>query len=170
MTTLRNVRTLTRYIAWTNNKIYDAVAALPEGEATKPRRSVFKNIVHTLNHVYVIDLIFQAHLEGREHGFTARNTPDHPPLDELRRKQRALDYWYIAWSDRLTESALERNVHFTFVGGGEGVMTCAEIVIHLANHTTYHRGYIADMLYQVPAHPTTTDLTVFIRDVPLKLD
>ena len=170
MTTLRNVRTLTRYIAWTNNKIYDAVAALPEGEATKPRRSVFKNIVHTLNHVYVIDLIFQAHLEGREHGFTARNTPDHPPLDELRRKQRALDDWYVTWSDQLTESELERKVDFTFVGGGEGVMTCAEIVIHLANHTTYHRGYIADMLYQVPANPPTTDLTVFLRDAPPKLD
>ena len=80
MTTLRNVRTLTRYMAWANARIFDAVAALPEGEATKPRRSVFKNIIHTLNHVYVIDLIFQAHLEEREHDFTARNTPDHPPL------------------------------------------------------------------------------------------
>ena len=64
MTTLRNIRTLTRYTAWTNDRIFDAVAALPEGEATKPRRSVFKNIVHTLNHVYVIDLIFQAHSPG----------------------------------------------------------------------------------------------------------
>ena len=42
--------------------------------------------------------------------------------------------------------------------------------MHLGNHTTYHRGYIADMFYQVPAHPPTTDLTVFIRDVPLQLD
>jgi hypothetical protein len=64
---------------------------VPEGEATKPRRSVFKNIVHTLNRVYVIDLIFQAHLEGREHDFTARNTADHPPRDELRRKLRDFD-------------------------------------------------------------------------------
>ena len=170
MTTLRDVRTLTRYMAWTNDKIYDAVAALPEGEATKPRRSVFKNIVHTLNHVYVIDLIFQAHLEGREHGFTARNTADWPPLTELERKQRAIDDWYIAWSDRLTESELERKVRFTYVGGGEGVMTCAEIALHLANHTTYHRGYIAGMFFEVPAQPPTTDLTVFIRDVPLQLD
>jgi uncharacterized damage-inducible protein DinB len=61
-------------------------------------------------------------------------------------------------------------VHFKYVGGGEGVMTCAEIAMHLANHTTYHRGYIADMLYQVPANPPTTDLTVFIRDMPLNLD
>ena len=99
MTTLRNVRTLTRYMAWANDRIYDAVASLPEGEATKPRRSVFKNIVRTLNHVYVIDLIFQAHLQGRE-----------------------------------------RKVLFTFVGGGEGTMTCAEIALHLANRTSYHRG------------------------------
>jgi uncharacterized damage-inducible protein DinB len=91
MTTLRNIRTLTRYMAWANDKIYDAVGALPEGKATKPRRSVFRNIVHTLNHVSVIDLIFQTHLEGREHGFTARNTLDWPPLEELRRKQRALE-------------------------------------------------------------------------------
>jgi uncharacterized damage-inducible protein DinB len=49
-------------------------------------------------------------------------------------------------------------------------MTCAEIALHLSNHTTYHRGYIADMLFQVPANPPTTDLTVFIRDVPLKFD
>jgi hypothetical protein len=31
-------------------------------------------------------------------------------------------------------------------------------------------GYVADVLYQVPANPPTTDLTVFIRDVPLNLD
>jgi len=168
--TLRNARALTRYMAWANNRIFDAVAALPEGEATKPRRSVFKNIVHTLNHVYVIDRIFQAHLEGREHGYTARNTPDHPPLEELRRMQGALDDWYVGWSDRLTDRELERELSFSFVGGGAGRMSCAEILMHLVNHTTYHRGYIADMLYQVPANPPTTDLTVFLRDVPLKLD
>jgi hypothetical protein len=33
-----------------------------------------------------------------------------------------------------------------------------------------HRGYIAEMLFQVPAHSPTTDLTVFLRDAPPKLD
>jgi uncharacterized damage-inducible protein DinB len=32
------------------------------------------------------------------------------------------------------------------------------IALHLANHATYHRGYIADMFFRVPAHPPTTDL------------
>jgi len=62
--------------------------------------------------------MFRAHLERREHGFSAHNTADWPALDELSRKQRALDDWYIARSARLTESELERRVHFTFVGGG----------------------------------------------------
>jgi uncharacterized damage-inducible protein DinB len=94
------------------------------------------------------------------------------PVANVTRTDRrvALDDWYIAWSDRLTEREVERKVHFTFVGGGEGTMTCAEIALHLANHTTYRRGYIADMLYQVPVHPPTTDLMVFIRDRPLKLE
>ena len=157
--------TLARYNAWANKLIFEAVAALPAGVATKQRQTLFKNMVHTLNHNYVIDRIFQAHLEGRPHGYGARNTPDHPPLDELWRAQQELDAWYIAWSDRVTPPELDEAVSFTFVGGGEGRMTRLQILMHLVNHTTYHRGFVADLFYQVPARPPTTDLTVYLRDV-----
>jgi len=156
---------LTRYNTWANQLIFDAVATLPEGEATKPRASLFKNMVHTLNHNYVIDLIWQAHLEGREHDFTARNTPGHPPLEELRTKQQVIDDWYIAWSDAQSEATLAQAVHFTLIGGNRGVMTRAEILLHIVNHTTYHRGFVADLMYQVPgARPPTTDLPVYLRE------
>jgi uncharacterized damage-inducible protein DinB len=161
---MKQHRMLARYNAWANRLIFDAVAALPPGEATKPRQTLFKSMVHTLNHNYVIDRIFQAHLEGRPHGYTARNTPDHPPLAELRRAQDELDGWYIAWADRVTQQELDEVVPFTFVGGGEGRMTRLEILLHLVNHTTYHRGWVADLFYQVPARPPTTDLTVYLRD------
>jgi len=155
---------LARYNAWANKLIFDAVAALPAGEATKPRQTLFKNMVHTLNHNYVIDRIFQAHLEGRDHGYGARNTPDHPPLEELWRAQQELDAWYVAWSDRVTPAQLDEVVPFTFVGGGEGRMTRMQILMHLVVHTSYHRGFVADLFYQVPARPPTTDLTVYLRD------
>lgn len=170
MMTTRTARMLTRYNAWANRIIFESVFALPEGEALKPRQSLFKNMVHMLNHNYVIDRIFQAHLEGREHGYAARNTPDHPPLDELWRLQREVDAWYIAWSDAISDAALEGTVRFTFVGGGEGAMTRGEILLHIVNHTSYHRGFVGDMLYQVPARAPTTDLPVFLRDVKLELD
>jgi uncharacterized damage-inducible protein DinB len=38
------------------------------------------------------------------------------------------------------------------------------MVEHVVNHTTYHRGYIADYFYQIPSRPPTTDLPVFLRD------
>ena len=164
MITTSTAHMLTRYNAWANKLIFDAVAALPEGEATKERQSLFKNMVHTLNHNYVIDLIWQAHLEGREHGFEARNTKTHPPLDELWRKQRVIDDWYIAWSDALTDAALEEEVRFTLIGGNPGVMTRGEILLHIVNHTAYHRGFVGDMFFQVPARAPTTDLPVYLRE------
>lgn len=170
MTIRRTTRMLTRYNAWANQVMFEAVSKLPEGEATKPRQSLFKNIVHTLNHSYVIDRVFQAHLQGREHGYTARNTPDHPSLDELWQAQKALDQWFIDWSDGMTEDALNEKVKFEFIGGGNGEMTRAEIILHLVNHTSYHRGFAGDLMYQVPVRAPTTDLTVFLRDVPLNLD
>jgi hypothetical protein len=30
-------------------------------------------MIGTLNHIYVVDLIWQAHLERRDHGFKVRN-------------------------------------------------------------------------------------------------
>lgn len=157
-------RTLTRYNAWANKLIFEAVAGLPEGEATRPRQSLFKNMVHMLNHNYVIDRIFQAHLEGRAHEYTARNSPDHPALDELWKTQQVVDAWYIAAYDAMSAVELGSVVHFTFVGGGEGAMTREEILLHVVNHTTYHRGFVAEMFYKVPARPPPTDLPVFLRD------
>jgi uncharacterized damage-inducible protein DinB len=164
--TTSSARMLTRYNRWANEVFFKAVAELPTEEITKPRQTLFKNIVHTLNHNYVIDCIFSAHLEGREHGYTARNTVEPPSLEELRRSQRDIDAWYVDWSDAVTDAALDEKISFTFVGGGAGVMTREQILMHLVNHTSYHRGFAADLFYQIPAKPPTTDLTVFLRDVP----
>jgi len=159
----KTLRRLSRYNAWANRLMFDAVEALPPGEALKERKSVFRNMVHTLNHCYVVGLIWQAHLEAREHGFAARNTPDHPPLAELREAQRALDAWYEAQCIK----PLDEVISFVLIGGNRGEMTRAEILLHVVNHNSYHRGFVADMFYQVPARPPATDLPVFAREFPL---
>ena len=165
MITKRTASLLARYNAWANRVIFDAVGALPSGEAEKPRTSLFRNMVHSLNHNYVIDRIFQAHLEGGSHSYTARNTPEHPPLEELRRAQEDLDAWYVSWAAGIAEPKLDEVVRFQFVGGGEGAMTRGQMLLHVVNHTSYHRGFVADLFFQVPARPPITDLTVYLRDV-----
>ena len=167
MITVKTARMLARYNRWANDVFFGYVAELPPEEVTKPRQTLFKNIVHTLNHNYVIDSIFRAHLEGRDHGYTARNTAEPPALEALREKQREVDDWYIEWSDRMTDTALDETVKFTYVGGGDGAMTRGQMLMHVVNHTSYHRGFAGDLLFQIPGkRAPTTDLTVFLRDVP----
>lgn len=160
----QRVAMLLRYKAWANELTFGAVMALPQGEVTKARPTRFGNMIHTLNHVYVIDRIFQAHLEGRPHGYAARNTDQPPPIDELWAAAQELDRWYVAFADGLSERQLGEVVKFEFVGGGSGAMTREEIFLHVVNHGTYHRGFVGDMLYQVPAIPPANDLPVFLRD------
>lgn len=167
---LKQARMLARYNAWANCLIFDAVAGLPPGEAEKPRSGFYGSMLSTLNHLHAIGLIFQAHLQGREHGFATRTMPQTVPLDELWPRQQALDCWYVEWSDALTEQTIDEPLRFSFVGGGEGEMSRGEILLHIANHTSYHCGFIADHFYQVPARPPTTDLPVFLRDARPSLD
>jgi len=156
---------MTRYKLWADDITYAIVSGLPEGEATKTRPTRFKNIVHTLNHVFVIDSIFQAHLLGRPHGYTARNTPTDPPLDKLHEQVEALNRWYVDYAAELSPEQERERVTFAFVDGGSGIMTRGEMILHVVNHASYHRGFVADMLYQVPVSPPATDLPVFLRDV-----
>jgi uncharacterized damage-inducible protein DinB len=164
MTSTQTTRMLARYNAWANKTIFDAVAALPPGEAAKERPTLFRNMVNTLNHLYVVDLIWQAHLQGHEHGIEALNTVLHAHLDDLWQAQQDIDDWYIGWSDTLSDAQADGIVHFTLIGGSRGEMRRGDVMLHVVNHTSYHRGFVADMFYQVPARPPLTDLPVFLRE------
>jgi uncharacterized damage-inducible protein DinB len=157
-------RLFAQYRAWADRLTYDAVAALPQGEAEKPRPTLFKTMIGTLNHNYLVDRIWQAHLEGREHGFTARNLILHAELPALFAAQDAMNRWFIAWSAAQSDAGLGEIVRFRFIGGAEGAMSRGAILLHVVNHATYHRGWIAEMFFHVPARNPTTDLPVFLAE------
>jgi uncharacterized damage-inducible protein DinB len=159
------IKRLTGYKAWANELTFSAAASLPAGEATKERKTKFGNIVHTLNHVYVIDCIFKAHLEKTTHPYTARNTETYPPLEELWQAVKLIDQWYIDYADSISEPEWQDIISFKFVDGRAGRMSRSEIILHVINHGAYHRGLVSDMMYQVPAIPPANDLTVYLRDI-----
>ena len=165
MVDTRTAKMLARYKAWADEVFFDGVARLPPGEAEKERKTLFKTIIGTLNHNYLIDLVWQAHLEGRDHGFKARNVVLHQSLPELRQAQQGINQWYIDWSDRQSAQSLGETVHFPFIDGGGGAMTRGDILLHVVNHATYHRGWIAEMFFQVPARNPATDLPVYLKSL-----
>jgi uncharacterized damage-inducible protein DinB len=157
-------RMLAQYKSWADTLTFRAVAALPPAEATRERKTLFKSILGTLNHSYVVDLIWQANLEGRQHGFTARNVLPHPELASLARAQEAANEWLCAWAEVQSDASLGTPVAFKLVSGEEGRMSRGEILLHVVNHATYHRGWVSDLFFQVPAKPPTTDLNVFLSE------
>jgi uncharacterized damage-inducible protein DinB len=164
MAAQKNFCVLMRYKAWADALLYRTVSRLPEEELTKPQKIVFGSMLRTLNHVHAMDLVWRAHLQGKPHGLTSRNPEVCPPFAELRAAQEQMDQWFIRYAEGVADSALDEVVRFEFIGGGAGAMSRGDVLLHVVNHTTYHRGHLADMIYQIPgAHPPTTDLPVFLR-------
>lgn len=72
-----------------------------------------------------------------------------------------MDAWFVRYADSLSRE--DETVEFRFIGGGSGAMKRREILLHVANHGTYHRGNVAALMYQAGTAPPTTDLPVFLR-------
>ena len=160
----KNIRMMTRYMAWANKLILNDVERIPAAEIVKPRKAVFGSIVHTLNHIFVIEDIFAAHLEGRTHGYSSRNTDTPPPFEDVKISLQKMDQYYVDLSNRISIAELNERIDFEFIGGGKGSMTRCEILLHLVNHSTYHRGHVSDMLFQISYNCAANDLPVFLRD------
>lgn len=160
---MNSVQTLTRYKAWADEVFLAVVAGLSESELGAPRPITFGSLIRTLNHSYSMDYVWQSHLLGRPHGLVTRNPVDHPPIHSLVASQRQMDAWYVEYADSLSSGQLGEVVEFEFIGGGIGAMSRGDILLHVVNHTTYHRGHVADMLYHLNVVPPTTDLPVFLR-------
>lgn len=161
-----DTRMMVRYVAWANATMMRNLDAMPAAELTRERPTTFKTILATANHIYVVEDIFRAHLEGRTHPYTWRNTDTVPALGELSAMLAEMDAWFIAYADGLDADALAAVIDFEFVGGGAGRMSRRAILNHLAVHAAYHRGFIGDMMNQCGTAPeAATDLPVFLRDV-----
>jgi uncharacterized damage-inducible protein DinB len=166
MLNAQTARTLSRYKTWADTVMFDSAEALPPGEVDKIRQTLFKTMTGTLNHNYVVDLIWKAHLERKEHGFKARNVVMHAELGDLRRAQEELNAWFESWADAQTDASLDEELSFAFISGEQSVMSRGAMFMHLVNHASYHRGWVCQMFFDVPAKPPAMDLPVFLAKYP----
>ncbi|HET9626334.1 MAG TPA: DinB family protein [Kofleriaceae bacterium] len=136
--------TLVAHTAWANRQLFAALGAV-EAFDSRPGADLIKR---ALDHIHVVRCIFQAHLQGVAHDFTAPQRAVAPPLAELDREFAAVDAWYVdavaALSD--AERARPRDVRFT--DGRHVTMTATEMVLHVVTHTIHHRGNIDVVMLQ----------------------
>ena len=130
------------YKAWANEEMLTALARIDAAAHPEQHRVA----IRTLNHTYVVDRIFAAHLSGASHGYSATNTDETPELADLAAAIRESDRWYADYVASVTPSQLDERVSFQFTDGQQGAMTRAEMLFHVLAHGANHRGHIGMIL------------------------
>lgn len=138
------LQTLVEHTAWANRQMFGALGAV-DGFDTRPGADLIKR---ALDHIHVVRCIFQAHLQGVPHEFTAPQRPAAPPLAELDREFAAVDGWYVDAVASLSDAELARPRDVRFTDGKIVSMTAAEMLLHVVTHTIHHRGNIDAVMLQ----------------------
>jgi uncharacterized damage-inducible protein DinB len=142
--------------AWANAELFDVLA-------TVTADAELHTAIRTLNHIYVVDRIFRAHLLGEPHGYDGTNTKATPTLAELRAAVLETDAWYQQYTSSLTDVALAEPVRFSFTDGDMGTMSREEMLMHVITHGGYHRGNVGQVLKNIGVAPPRDLLTKFLH-------
>jgi uncharacterized damage-inducible protein DinB len=116
-----------------------------------------------LDHIHVVDRIFQHHLRGVPHQFHAPRSDVTPGIKELAEDAREVDAWYVSYVDRLSAADFDEPVDFVFTSGAPARMTRGEIILHVCLHGTYHRGNAGVLLQKSGSSPYKDGLTDFLE-------
>ncbi len=155
---LNVLKSLFGYKAWANGELFGVLAAVPAEKAEQ-----IQPCIRTLNHIYVVDRIFRAHLAGETRPFDATHTKETPTFDQLRSEVAATDAWYLKYLSGLREPALAEVIDFTFTDGDTGRMSREEILLHVTTHGGYHRGNVGQMLKGLAITPPRDLYTKFLH-------
>lgn len=150
---------LFKYKAWANEELFVELERL-DPESQKAERHA---AIRLLNHLYVVDRIFAAHLSGTAHPFAATNTAETPTLDELRAAVVESDRWYVEYVETLPPPLLSQKLPFTFTDGASGCMSREEMLAHVVTHGGYHRGAVGRIMAQLSIAPPRDIFTVYLH-------
>jgi uncharacterized damage-inducible protein DinB len=151
---------LFEYKAWANTELHAALATFD----AQQHPGEFRAMLHILDHVNVVDRIFQCRLTGAATSdFKATHSEQTPSLPELREIVSVTDNWYLQFVSSVSAERLKQRMYFTFVDGDRGAMSCEEMLLHVISHGGYHRGSIGQILEDRGLDSPPDSLTKFLH-------
>ena len=137
---------------------------LPEAAYLTERQAFFGSIHGTLNHILVGDRIWLARLEGVAPTITSLDGILYENLATLRRAREQEDGRIIDYVDSVSGDQLGRDLHYASVAGEPFVTPIGQVLAHVFNHQTHHRGQVHDMVSQTDVAPPPLDLMFYLRE------
>jgi uncharacterized damage-inducible protein DinB len=159
---VETLRTHLRYTTWASARIVDVVSKLAPEELTRDFKSADKHVLGTLAHVYGADRAWLRRIEGAPPG------PLIDPAVDLRLSVLQHDWpellarWQ-AWVDALQDP--DASASYTDFQGNPHATPYWQIVLHVVNHGSHHRGQAAAMIRAMGHVPPPLDLIRYYREV-----
>ena len=147
-----------RYNAWANQRLYNAVERLSEGEIEKARPAAyFSSIFGTLSHILLADRLWMDRFEGRSSDIKSLDQILCEDFAELCEARQAEDRRIIAFVDRMRSEHCQRTLSFRNMKGEPKSGSYAQLFTHLFNHQTHHRGQAHALLSDAGGNPPPLD-------------
>jgi uncharacterized damage-inducible protein DinB len=155
--------TLMEYNAWANHRIIASCAALDPGQFARDLGSSFRSVRGTLVHIMGVEWLYMERLHGRSPS-DFPSGDEFPTLDSFCPRWASVEGEWLSRCRALSPQDLENKIEFRNTRGILYCHTLAQLVHHLVNHSTYHRGQIATLLRQLGRQSESTDMITFQRE------
>jgi len=162
--TFTDIAPLVDYHYWARDRLLAAVEPLTPEQFTRDLGNSFKSVRDTLSHVHAAEWVWLSRLSGT----SPTSLLPHDRFGDLmavRTGWSETEAGFRAFIAGLDAAALERVVDYRLLNGQPGSSLTWQILQHVVNHATYHRGQVTTMLRQLgAAPPKAQDLIAFYRE------
>ncbi|HYZ83822.1 MAG TPA: DinB family protein [Bryobacteraceae bacterium] len=151
------------YSRYANNKLLDACSKLGSEELTRYNFTAFKSLLGTILHIFQADRLWLDRLHGRKVGLV-RETDAQMTLEDIREAWNPLlDAWDAAIEN---ETDFDRTlVWHSIVWQKDCSAPLWQVLLHLVNHGSYHRGQISMLLRQLGHESVTNDYIFYCLEL-----
>ena len=152
------------YNTWANALLFKMSEALTDEQYRRDVGSYFKSLHGTLNHLLVTNRIWMRRLSGQGDHPSTLDTIAFQDLASLKLARISEDVRISEFVWNLEESDMERVWEYQTLKGFRMSQPIKEILAHLFNHQTHHRGQAHGILTAVGVvEPDALDLVFMQR-------
>jgi uncharacterized damage-inducible protein DinB len=160
-------RQFAAYNHWANRRLYAAALAMPDERYRRPTGVFFGSLHGTLNHLLLTDRVWLKRLTGEGEHPERLDAILFDDRNALARARMAEDARLIDVVGRYSEDDLRGLVAYQNMSGVPYRQELGQILLHLFNHQTHHRGHAHACCSIVTGEePPSLDLLQFQRGVP----
>ena len=159
------LRTHIDYTAWASAKLVAAVATLSPEHLNHDFGTADRSIVRTLAHVFAGDRIWLARLTGGPPPAAGFITDADRSLEVIQRDWPVLHERWKEWARGLSDKDTKTAITYKDLKGNPWAQPTWQIVLHVVNHGTHHRGQVSGFMRALGHTPPGIDLIYYYRQM-----